>query len=239
MTAMATSKTSGYASTPLGRMLVVIGDGTLVGLYFDGHERTPCVRDHAAGKSQLLITVRHQLDEYFHRARTHFDLPLRLEGTPFQIAVWSALLDIPYGRTAAYGLLAGRIGRPRSARAVGAANGRNPISIVVPCHRLIGADGGLTGYGWGLERKRSLLELEGADHSKCEPPGGARPRQAGDSGRVTVSRSADRPWIVLPLVSGLTTGSWTPLVALPSQLPKKSLSTSSWRCTAASFQPWP
>jgi methylated-DNA-[protein]-cysteine S-methyltransferase len=163
MTKVATSRTHGYASTPLGRVLVVSSGGSLVGLYFDGHERTPSVPDHATGSSELLNSIGNQLDEYFRGARTRFDLPLRLEGTPFQIAVWSAVIDIPYGQTSAYGRVAERVGRPRAARAVGAANGQNPISIVVPCHRLVGANGALTGYGWGLDRKRSLLELEGAD----------------------------------------------------------------------------
>lgn len=165
MTEAATARTYGYASTPLGRVLVVSAGGALVGLYFDGHERTPSVRDPATGSSELLTSVGNQLDEYFHRARTRFDLPLRLEGTPFQVAVWSAVLDIPYGQTSAYARVAARVGRPRAARAVGAANGQNPISIVVPCHRLVGSDGALTGYGWGLDRKRRLLELEGVDPS--------------------------------------------------------------------------
>ena len=108
-------------------------------------------------------TVTQQLDEYFRGVRTRFDLPLRLEGTPFQVAVWSALLEIPYGQTWSYSELAAWIGHPRAARAVGAANGQNPISIVIPCHRLIGRDGDLTGYGGGLDRKRSLLDLESAN----------------------------------------------------------------------------
>jgi methylated-DNA-[protein]-cysteine S-methyltransferase len=165
MTEAATSRSYGYASTPLGRVLVVSARGALVGLYFDGHERTPSVHDLATGSSELLTSVGDQLDEYFHRDRTRFDLPLRLEGTPFQIAVWSAVLDIPYGQTSAYARVAERVGRPRAARAVGAANGQNPISIVVPCHRLVGSNGALTGYGWGLDKKRGLLELEGADLS--------------------------------------------------------------------------
>jgi methylated-DNA-[protein]-cysteine S-methyltransferase len=108
-----------------------------------------------------------QLDEYFQGVRTRFDLPVRLEGTPFQLEVWSALLDLPYGTTSTYGQVAERIGRPQAARAVGAANGQNPVSIIVPCHRLVGADGGLTGYGWGLDRKRRLLEVEGADRIRA------------------------------------------------------------------------
>jgi methylated-DNA-[protein]-cysteine S-methyltransferase len=107
-------------------------------------------------------TERAQLDEYFAGGRTEFDFPLRLEGGPFERRVWEQLRAVPYGTTASYGEIAMRLGAPQRARAVGAANGRNPIAIVVPCHRVIGADGGLVGYGGGLENKRALLELEGA-----------------------------------------------------------------------------
>jgi methylated-DNA-[protein]-cysteine S-methyltransferase len=154
-------------------VLLVTAGGQLVGLAFEGHTRTPGVRGRAAGSDELLSAVREQLDEYFQGVRTRFELPVRLVGTSFQIAVWSALLDVPYGRTSTYGEVAERIGRPRAARAVGAANGQNPISIVVPCHRLLGADGSLTGYGWGLDRKRSLLALEGADPGPAGPAVGS------------------------------------------------------------------
>ncbi len=153
----------GYAPTPLGRMLVITAGDELVGLHFDGHARTPDPGARASASGGTLSAVADQLDEYFRGSRTGFELPVRLEGTPFQRAVWTALLDIPFGQTSTYAEVAAHIGRPRAVRAVGAANGQNPISIVVPCHRLIGAGGDLTGYGWGLERKRSLLELEGAD----------------------------------------------------------------------------
>ena len=103
-----------------------------------------------------------QLEAYFAKELTTFDVPLRLSGTPFQERVWAALLDIPFGQTESYGALATRIGHPGAARAVGLANGRNPISIIVPCHRVVGASGTLTGYGGGLDRKRVLLELEAA-----------------------------------------------------------------------------
>jgi methylated-DNA-[protein]-cysteine S-methyltransferase len=101
-----------------------------------------------------------QLDEYFAGKRTQFDLPLHPIGTPFQIEVWEALKAIPYGEVRSYGDIAEQIGRPGASRAVGLANGRNPISVIVPCHRVIGASGSLTGYGGGLERKRLLLDLE-------------------------------------------------------------------------------
>jgi methylated-DNA-[protein]-cysteine S-methyltransferase len=150
------------APTPLGRVLAAFAGDDLVGLYFEGHSRTPAVGGHKGAPAAAMGVLTDQLDEYFAGRRTAFDISIRLEGTPFQIAVWAALLQIPFGATETYAQLAARIGRPRAPRAVGAANGQNPISIVVPCHRLIGTSGGLTGYGWGLDRKRSLLELEGA-----------------------------------------------------------------------------
>jgi methylated-DNA-[protein]-cysteine S-methyltransferase len=110
-----------------------------------------------------------QLGEYFVGERRDFDLPLDPVGTPFQLTVWAALRDIPYAETINYGQLAGRVGNPHASRAVGLANGRNPISIVVPCHRVIGANGSLTGYGGGLDRKRTLLELERRTAGDQEP----------------------------------------------------------------------
>jgi methylated-DNA-[protein]-cysteine S-methyltransferase len=110
--------------------------------------------------SPVLAAACAQLDEYFAGTRTRFDLPLRLEGTPWEQRVWALLQEIAYGETASYGELAAKLGAPGAARAVGAANGRNPISIVVPCHRVIGARGALTGYAWGVERKSALLDLE-------------------------------------------------------------------------------
>ncbi len=120
--------------------------------------------------------LRSQLDQYFAGARQRFDLPLDPQGTEFQRAAWRALLEIPYGTTRTYAQQAAKIGRPRAVRAIGAANGRNPISSVVPCHRVIGADGSLTGFGGGLETKRFLLRLESnARQDSCSTPGsGAR-----------------------------------------------------------------
>jgi methylated-DNA-[protein]-cysteine S-methyltransferase len=108
----------------------------------------------------ILAATARQLDQYFAGERTAFELPLRLEGTPWEQRVWGELLTIPYGATASYGELALRLGAPSAARAVGSANARNPISIVVPCHRVVGARGALTGYAWGVERKAGLLDLE-------------------------------------------------------------------------------
>ncbi len=113
-----------------------------------------------AGKDKILDAARRQLDQYFAGTLRAFDLPLAPKGTAFQQRVWQALLTIPYGVTRSYGQQAAAIGSPQASRAVGLANGRNPISIVIPCHRVIGANGSLTGYGGGMARKQLLLELE-------------------------------------------------------------------------------
>jgi len=148
--------------SPVDTLLLVADDKALAGIHFSGGRRAPVI--DAGWKEQpgrpLLRKAIRQLDEYFAGRRKTFDLPLAPEGTPFQLAVWRALRDIPYGETQSYGDIARRIGKPKAVRAVGAANGANPISIVVPCHRVIGADGSLTGYGGGLPRKQKLLALE-------------------------------------------------------------------------------
>jgi methylated-DNA-[protein]-cysteine S-methyltransferase len=161
----------GYASTPLGRVLVVTSGQDLVGLSFEGRDPAPAGTPDR--EPDALVAVRTHLDEYFAGIRATFDVPIRLEGTSFQIEVWSALLEIPHGSVATYGQIARRIGRPAAARAVGAANGRNPISIVVPCHRLVGTGGELTGYGGGLDRKEWLLahERRVAEHEAPAPRG--------------------------------------------------------------------
>ena len=114
------------------------------------------------GDNAILEATRRQLDEYFSGSRKDFDLPLAPQGTPFQTEVWHTLATIPYGQTISYAQLAQRVGKPTAMRAVGAANGRNPLPIVLPCHRVIGADGSLTGFGGGLPTKQFLLRLEGA-----------------------------------------------------------------------------
>ena len=146
--------------SPIGELLLA-GDGRTLQLLHMMEGRHPVRiapdwrRDDAA-----FADAREQLDGYFQGRRTSFDVHLDLAGTPFQRRVWHALLEIPYGETTSYGELAHRIGSPRAVRAVGLANGRNPVAVIVPCHRVIGADGTLTGYGGGLERKRLLLDLE-------------------------------------------------------------------------------
>jgi methylated-DNA-[protein]-cysteine S-methyltransferase len=152
-----------YTDSPIGRLLLVSDGEALTGLYMDvpghaSHTRSDVRED--AGASPLPAVVR-QLEEYFGGSRREFDLPLRLQGTEFQQRVWRSLMKIRYGETMSYGEQARRIGNPNASRAVGLANGRNPICIVVPCHRVIGADGSLTGFGGGLERKRWLLVHEG------------------------------------------------------------------------------
>ena len=149
--------------SPIGRLLLVSDGEFLTGLYMDVAGRTVAgrdiwVEDTAAG---ALPSAVRQLGEYFNGCRREFDLPLRLQGSDFQQRVWQVLKEIPYGETWSYGALARRIGNPNASRAVGLANGRNPISILIPCHRVIGTDGSLTGYGGGLERKRWLLAHEG------------------------------------------------------------------------------
>jgi methylated-DNA-[protein]-cysteine S-methyltransferase len=139
-------------TSPIGPIRLRADDSALRELTFGaGHER---------GGSPILAAACAQLDEYFAGTRTAFELPVRLDGTPWEQRVWAELQAIPYGETTSYGELAARLGVPTAARAVGAANGRNPISIVVPCHRVVGARGALTGYAWGVERKAALLDLE-------------------------------------------------------------------------------
>jgi methylated-DNA-[protein]-cysteine S-methyltransferase len=141
--------------SPIGDLLLVGDEQNLRGLYMNASPR-----DGWQPAAEPFAKTRTQLDQYFAGERTTFDLTLDMRGTEFQRSVWDALLTIPYGETRSYGEIAQQIGRPDRARAVGAANGQNPISIIVPCHRVIGADGSLTGYGGGLDRKRWLLDLE-------------------------------------------------------------------------------
>jgi len=142
-------------STPIGELLLVSNGDALTGLYMTPHPFKPQRLDDA-----LLRPAREQLRAYFAGELLEFDLPLAGAGSPFQRKVWDALCSIPYGGTVSYGDIARRVGLPKASRAVGAANGRNPISIIVPCHRVIGANGKLTGYGGGLQRKQWLLDHE-------------------------------------------------------------------------------
>ena len=146
--------------SPLGPLTLRADDGALTGLYLPGHRRGPAPGTLGTRDDAVLPAVREQLAAYFAGERTAFDVPLELRGTAFQQRVWAALREIPYGETRTYGQLAAALGAPSASRAVGLANGRNPISIVVPCHRVVGASGSLTGYAGGVERKRALLDLE-------------------------------------------------------------------------------
>ena len=143
--------------SPVGKLRLVAEDGFLTELRFGGE---PAVVDGEVEDNRLLDEVERQLGEYFRGERKAFDLSLRMKGTPFQLEDWEALKGIPYGETVTYGEIARRIGRPKASRAVGMANHNNPISIIVPCHRVIGKNGKLTGYGGGLNVKQQLLELE-------------------------------------------------------------------------------
>ena len=151
-------------ATPLGTLVATAAGGALTGLYFDGQQHFPSIgadwREDA--DAPPLRECARQLGEYFRGRREAFDLPLAPEGTPFQRRVWNEIARIRYGETLTYAQLARRAGAPGSARAAGAATGRNPLSIIVPCHRVVGSDGSLTGYAGGLERKTRLLEIEGA-----------------------------------------------------------------------------
>jgi methylated-DNA-[protein]-cysteine S-methyltransferase len=152
------------SESPLGPVIVAATDNGLAGLWFEGQKHMP---DASAwpvnGAHPVLTRAVMQLAEYFAGQRSSFDLPLDLQGgTAFQRDVWQALLAIPSGRTTSYSALGQQIGRPAAVRAVGAAVGRNPVSVIVPCHRVLGSDGSLTGYAGGLPRKTALLQLEGA-----------------------------------------------------------------------------
>lgn len=148
--------------SPVGHLRLVASDAALVAVLWpeerDGRVRFPT--EPADGSNKVLDQAAEQLDEYFSGQRRSFELPLDPSGTEFQQQVWWALADIPFGETSTYGKQAAAIGRPRAVRAVGAANGRNPLSIVLPCHRIVGADGKLTGFAGGLDTKRWLLDHE-------------------------------------------------------------------------------
>lgn len=155
--------------TPVGELTLVASDTALLAVHFPSARMSGGeVHSVASGAERgspanaVLAQAQHQLSEYFARTRTTFDLPLAPVGSSFQLRVWDALRAIPYGTTVSYSEIARRLGDVRATRAVGAANGQNPIPIVVPCHRVVGAHGELTGFGGGVDRKRWLLEHEGA-----------------------------------------------------------------------------
>ena len=158
-------RTHTVIDTPVGPLTIVAEEGQIRCLYMDLQRHRP--DDDELGElepggrdTEPFKAAADQLDAYFAGDLTTFDLPLAPRGSDFQQRVWAALREIPYGETESYGQLAERIGSPGGARAVGLANGKNPIGIIIPCHRVVGADGSLTGYGGGIERKRQLLDLE-------------------------------------------------------------------------------
>jgi methylated-DNA-[protein]-cysteine S-methyltransferase len=146
--------------SPIGTLRLYGTDVAVVGLFTEGHSNRPPIGAGGCLDGSLLRAARTQIEEFFSGRRRLFDVPVELEGTPFQKRVWRELLAIPYGKTSNYGAVAARIGAPRAARAVGAANRCNPLSILIPCHRVIAASGAISGYGGGVERKRFLLALE-------------------------------------------------------------------------------
>ncbi|MFC8077759.1 methylated-DNA--[protein]-cysteine S-methyltransferase [Streptomyces sp. NPDC057307] len=170
-----TSRSHTVVDSPYGPLTLVATDGVLSALYMTEQRHRPSQETFGEVDARPFGGVIDQLDEYFAGERTEFDLPLRLHGTPFQRSVWEQLRAIPYGETRSYGQLADALGKSGASRAVGLANGRNPVGIIVPCHRVIGSTGSLTGYGGGLDRKQRLLVFEGA----------ARP-DAGSSGAGTL-----------------------------------------------------
>ncbi|MGH9080180.1 MAG: methylated-DNA--[protein]-cysteine S-methyltransferase [Acidimicrobiales bacterium] len=147
-------------ASPVGPLTLRASDGRLTGMAMEGQRHAPVAGPDQQQDDRWFAAIVEQLDGYFTGELTRFDVPLELSGTEFQRQVWSELQRIPYGETISYGELAHRVGNPAAVRAVGLANGRNPITIIVPCHRVIGADGSLTGYGGGLERKAWLLDHE-------------------------------------------------------------------------------
>lgn len=157
MTLVATS-----IESPVGRLRLVASDAGLSAVIWEGDDPSRVAFAGAAtdGGHPVLASAANQITEYFAGGRIEFDIPLDLRGTTFQVKAWRALATIPYGETVSYGEQANRIGVPTAVRAIGAANGRNPVSIVLPCHRVIGANGSLTGFAGGLEAKRALLDFE-------------------------------------------------------------------------------
>ncbi|MGY1459239.1 MULTISPECIES: methylated-DNA--[protein]-cysteine S-methyltransferase [unclassified Luteimonas] len=151
-----------HMDTPIGVLTLAADDIGLCRIDFPPPRPPPAGDGWLEGSNEVLVETRRQLEEYFAGKRRDFDLPLSPRGTDFQRNVWTTLAAIPYGRTWSYRDLAQRIGKPSAMRAVGAANGRNPLPIVLPCHRVIGADGSLTGFGGGLPTKAFLLRLEGS-----------------------------------------------------------------------------
>ncbi|MFJ8076696.1 methylated-DNA--[protein]-cysteine S-methyltransferase [Streptomyces sp. NPDC096176] len=155
-----TSRRHTVVDSPYGALTLVATDGVLCGLYMTDQRHRPAEENFGDRDEAPFGEAIHQLEAYFARELTEFDLPLHFAGTPFQRSVWDRLRQIPYGETRTYGELAEELGNRGASRAVGLANGKNPIGIIVPCHRVIGSSGSLVGYGGGLDRKQRLLGFE-------------------------------------------------------------------------------
>lgn len=155
--------------SPIGPLLLTSDGASLTGIFMGEHRHGPVVGPEWAEREDAapFAEARRQLNAYFEGSLREFGLPLAARGTEFQQRVWKALCEVPYGETLSYGELAARLGQPGAARAVGLANGRNPLSIIVPCHRIVGAGGALTGYGGGLDRKQALLAFERSVLAGC------------------------------------------------------------------------
>jgi methylated-DNA-[protein]-cysteine S-methyltransferase len=163
------STTHRTIQSPLGELTLVAEDGTLSGVYYPGHWTRPDRATFGERSERRLEQVEEQLAEYFAGERTRFDLPTCASGSAFQRQVWEIIDRVPYGQTTMYGEIASELGNPTLARKVGNAVGHNPLSVIVPCHRVVGRDGKLTGYAGGLQRKRFLLDLE-ASSTRSEGP---------------------------------------------------------------------
>ena len=158
---MKTPEAAAIIESPIGRLYLAGTVDGLTSLWFTKQMKERPRNLACRGQAgRILEEAQRQLTEYFDGARKDFDLPLEFHGTRFQKEAWRGLLTIPYGQTVSYGEQARRIGRPKAVRAIGTANGANPIAVIVPCHRVIGANGSLTGYGGGMETKQKLLALE-------------------------------------------------------------------------------
>jgi methylated-DNA-[protein]-cysteine S-methyltransferase len=159
-TVLAGIVTHATVGTSLGDLTVAGRDGSVTGLYFPHHWYLPDRAAFGEYRDDGFADVRQQLEEYLAGERREFDLPVETAGSPFQERVWQLIRQVPYGATVSYGELARELGGGATAREVGAATGRNPVSVIIPCHRVVSASGGLTGYAGGLRRKRALLDLE-------------------------------------------------------------------------------
>ncbi|MFV8459881.1 methylated-DNA--[protein]-cysteine S-methyltransferase [Vibrio campbellii] len=150
-----------YYDSPLGTVTLQANEQGLLGVWFETHTTKPEDLGTQEDSFPIFQSVKEQLERYFAGEAVQFDVPIAAKGTPFQQSVWHALTTIPYGETRSYAQLADAIGNPKAVRAVGLANGKNPVSVIVPCHRVIGKNGKLTGYAGGIERKQRLLAIEG------------------------------------------------------------------------------